>query len=281
METHVFLAVLVAAAFHATWNAMLKLDLAPLRAITLISVGAGAVTLPLLPFVDLPAPGAWIYIFASLAIHMLYYIALGEAYRTGDLGLVYPIARGSAPLLTAAGAALLYGERLGAVGSTGIVVLAAGIMMLSLKGGRAGERLDVRAIGFALATAATIAAYTLVDAKGGRVSANPAAYIVWLFVLDGLMMLLFGWWTWGRAINDDLGTYWKLVVIGGGLSMIAYGIAIWAMTKAPVALVAALRETSVLFAAVIGMVFLREPVVAMRIIAAVVVMAGMVLVRLR
>ena len=166
METHVFFAVLLAAAFHASWNAMLKLNLEPLKAITLISIGAGLATLPILPFVDLPTSGAWIYIVASLALHLVYYLALGEAYRTGDPGQVYPIARGSAPLLTVAGATVLFGENIGGIGMLGIAVLAAGIMMLSLKGGRAGETIDVRAVGFALLTAATIAAYTLVDGKG-------------------------------------------------------------------------------------------------------------------
>jgi multidrug transporter EmrE-like cation transporter len=137
MDAFVFFAVLTAALFHALWNAGLKVRISPGIAITLMSVVAGAVALPL-PFVfGLPAPASWPYLAASLAIHLLYYIALAEAYRTGDLGQVYPIARGSAPLMTAIGSALLLGEALGLLGWTGVVVLTSGVALLSLRGAHA------------------------------------------------------------------------------------------------------------------------------------------------
>lgn len=281
MTTTVFLAVLAAAVLHAGWNAMIKVKLEPLLAITLISIGCGVAAAPLLAFVDMPDPAAWPYIGASLAIHLVYYGALGEAYRTGDLGQIYPIARGSAPLMTAVGATFLLDEHLGPVGSFGILVLASGIIMLSLKGGRDNARFQFRAIGFALLTAASIALYTLVDGVGGRIGSSPMPYIVWLVFLDGAMMLIFGLIKYPREMRGVPPRTALLLLIGGIMSATAYAIAIWAMAQAPIALVAALRETSVLFAAVIGIVILREPIIPLRIFAALVVVAGIVLVRLR
>ena len=282
MDAFVFFAVLAAAAFHAGWNALLKVRLAPLTTISLISAACGIVVLPLVAFVDLPEAGAWPFIFMSLALHLVYYIALAEAYRFGDLSQVYPIARGTAPLITALGAALWLGEPLGLVGWLGVVLLGAGIMALAIR--RRGPGLDVfhgRSVAFALLTAATIAAYTLVDGTGARIGPSPAPYIVWLFLLDGVMMAAFGLLRMPAAMIQGAKSSWRMVLAGGALSTAAYALAIWAMTVAPIALVAALRETSVLFAALIGIVFLREPVYGLRIIAGCVVLAGIVLLRLR
>jgi drug/metabolite transporter (DMT)-like permease len=279
MELHVFLAVLFAAACHAGWNALLKLRLEPLLALSLIAAASGLVMIVLVPIVDLPPPEAWKFIFASLAIHMVYYVSLGEAYRTGDLSQVYPIARGAAPLMTALGAWQWHGEMLGTNGWFGVFILATGIMVLSLKGGT--NRFDLRAVGFALITALSISAYTLADGTGARIGNSPFPYIVWLFVLDGLMMLLFGLVYFRRRFISEFRQSWHLVLGGGALSAAAYAIAIWAMTQAPIAMVAALRETSVLFAAVIGVVVLHEPIRPIRIAAAVLVMSGMLLLRFR
>lgn len=281
MEPHVFAAVLFAGLLHAGWNAMIKVRLEPLLAITLISSAACLVVAPAAPFVPFPVASAWPYIIASLVIHAGYYYGLAQAYRAGDLGHMYPIARGSAPLMTALGAFVLLGESPGWRGTLGVLILTAGIMLLALKGGRAGAAFDRRAVSFALLTAVTIAAYTLVDGVGARQGPEPLAYIYWLLLTDGLMMLLFGIVYFGReGFRQPLRT-WALLAVAGIMSMAAYAIAIWAMSQAPIALVAALRETSVMFAALIGIVVLREPVVPMRLVAAVVVMVGMVLVRLR
>ena len=281
METHVFLAVLAAAALHAGWNALLKLRLEPLMAITLISIAAGLVAVPVLPFVPLPHAAAWPYILASLALHMIYYLALGEAYRTGELSRVYPIARGSAPLITAIGATVLVGERLGTVGALGIVILATGILLLSFRRGEAISRVDLRPVGFALLTAFSIAAYTLVDGIGARLAGSATPYAAWLFALDGIMMLAFGLWKWPATLAPEFRKNAVMMLAGGAMSMVAYAIAIWAMTQAPIALVGALRETSVLFAALIGVVFLREPLLASRIVAAALVVLGIIIVRLK
>jgi drug/metabolite transporter (DMT)-like permease len=278
MEPHVFAAVLFAAACHAGWNALLKLRLEPLLALSLISAAAGLVMVVFVPFVGLPAPGAWIYIAASLAIHLVYYVSLGEAYRTGDLSQVYPIARGCAPLITMLGGWIGLGEALSLVSLLGVVVLAMGILLLTLKDGLAA--FDRRAAGFAFITACSISAYTLADGIGARVGADPFAYIVWLFVLDGLMMVAFGLIRFRRVFIGEARQSWRLVLGGGALSAAAYAIAIWAMTQAPIALVAALRETSVLFAAALGVVLLREPLLWSRIAAAGLVLIGLVCLRL-
>src|SRR5262249_22753599 len=212
---------------------------------------AGVVALPFAPLVGLPSPKAWPFVFASLAIHLGYYVALAEAYRFGDLSQVYPLARGSAPLITALGGTVWLGEALGFTGWAGVIILAVGIILLSIRG-KNFNRIDARPIGFALLTSVTIATYTLVDGIGARIAGSAAPYIVWLFVLDGIMMLCFGVWQVGRGLANAVSGNWQMVLAGGALSAAAYGIAIWAMTKAPIALVAALRETSVLFASAIG-----------------------------
>src|SRR5215472_14224371 len=166
MENVVFLAVLFAAACHATWNALIKVGLDPLSTTTLISIGSAIVALVLIPFVGLPAWGAWPWLIASVAIHLVYFASLIESYRTGDLGQVYPIARGSAPLLTAAATTIFVGEKLSLIGWMGIVALVAGVLSLSARGGRELAEVDRRAVGFALFTALTICAYSVVDGVG-------------------------------------------------------------------------------------------------------------------
>lgn len=281
MDLAVFLAVLAAAAFHAGWNALVKFKVEPLLAICLISVACGAATFPFLVFVGVPAPASWPFIAASLAIHLVYYTALAEAYRAGDLGQVYPIARGSAPLLTAVGALLLFGENLSPRAWVGVAALGSGILLLALRGGRALAKFNGRSVAFALLTALSIAAYTLLDGRGARLSGAVGGYVVWLFVLDGVMMLAFGAWWYGMAPMLSVSrSSWPLVLGGACLATVSYAIAIWAMTVAPIALVAAVRETSVLFAGLLAIVMLKEPVVPLRIVAAGIVVAGLVLIRL-
>src|SRR5690242_8832015 len=146
MTNIVFLAVLFAAACHAGWNALIKVGLDPLATTALISLGSGIVALVLLPFVGAPAVAAWPYLIASVFIHLVYFASLIESYRTGDLGQVYPLARGSAPLMTAGVATLFVGERLAAIGWAGIAALVVGVLLLSLRGGRDLVRIDKRAV---------------------------------------------------------------------------------------------------------------------------------------
>lgn len=280
MEWHVFLAVVAAAALHAGWNALLKLNLEPLVAISLISVACGIVALPLVPFVALPHPASWPFVLASLGLHVVYYLALAQAYRHGDLGQVYPIARGAAPLQTALGAGLVASEALSGPAWAGLLVLTSGIMLMSLAGGRSIRVVNWRGVGFALLTASAIAAYSLVDGVGARLAGTAISYIVWLLLLDGLMMLVFGLWLRGGAFIRAFAGSWPVVMVGGAMSSAAYGIVIWAMTVAPIALVAALRETSVLFAAMISVALLGEPLRAARVAAVALAFVGVVLIRM-
>jgi drug/metabolite transporter (DMT)-like permease len=182
MENFVFLAILFAAACHAGWNALIKVGLDPLSTATLIAIGSGLVALAFVPLSGFPATVAWSWLIASVLIHLLYFGALIESYRTGDLGQIYPIARGSAPLMTAAATTLLVGEKLSFRGWCGIVVLVAGVFLLMARGGRKLTRIDRRAVGFALITALTISAYSVVDGIGARLAGNPAAYALFLFI---------------------------------------------------------------------------------------------------
>jgi len=280
MELHVFLAVLFGAACHAGWNAFLKVKLEPFSAIALIAIMSAIVVLPVLPFVGVPVPEAWPWIAASVAFHLGYFIALTEAYRLGDMGQVYPIARGSAPLMTALVSTMVVGEAIGLRGWLGVIILTAGVFLLSLRGGR-NVHFERRAVLFALATAVTICGYSVVDGIGARTAQNAHVYTVWLFVFDGLMMLVLVLWRRGRPVLAEYAGFWKIGLIGGTLSLAAYWIAIWAMTVAPIALVAALRETSVLFGSLIAVVVLKEPLHRARIIAALMIVGGLVLIRLQ
>lgn len=281
MDLFVFIAVLTGAACHAGWNALLKLNLEPAIATVLVAMASGLVVVPLVPLTGMPNAAAWPFIVASVVIHVGYYLTLAEAYRKGDLGQIYPIARGTAPLVTAVIATALLGETLGMFGWTGIAVLAAGIVLLALRGARRARQLDGRSVGFALLTAATITAYTLVDGVGARVAGSAAAYAVWLFLSSGAVMTLYGFWRVGPRLAGHLATNWTIALGGAALSTAAYGIAIWAMTVAPIALVAALRETSVLFATLLATLLLREPWLAARIVAMLMVLAGALLLRVR
>jgi drug/metabolite transporter (DMT)-like permease len=281
METFVFVAVLFAAACHAGWNALIKVGLDPLSTTTLISVGSGIVALAFSPFVGAPAWAAWPWLVASVVIHLVYFASLIESYRTGDLGQVYPIARGSAPLMTAAVTSIFVGEKLSALGWTGIFVLVAGVLLLSARGGRHLAEIDRRAIGFALFTALTICAYSVVDGIGARLSANPNAYSVWLFIGIAVVMVPYALYRDGRDVIPAMQGFWLRGFAGGGLQVLSYGIAIWAMTVAPIAIVATLRETSVLFGALIAVIVLKEPLRAVRVIAASLIVCGLVLIRLQ
>jgi len=280
MDSFVFVAVLFAAACHAGWNATIKGGLDPLTTTVLISIGAAIVSLGFLPVTGLPAAAAWPWCAASVLIHLVYFAALIESYRAGDMGQVYPIARGSAPLMTAVATTAFIGERLGLLGWCGILLLAAGVLLLSLRGGRDLARLDRTAVGFALFTAVTICAYSVVDGVGARLSGSANAYSVMLFVGIGPVMLIYALARRGHEVIAAMGQSWGIGLAGGGLQLGSYGIAIWAMTVAPIAIVAALRESSVLFGAVIAVVFLKEPLRAGRVAAALMIVAGLALIRL-
>ena len=281
MDLFVFAAVLFAAACHAGWNASIKWTLDPFATTVLIAACAGVVALAAAPFAGVPAPPSWPWLIASIVVHLLYFACLIEGYRSGDMGQVYPIARGGAPLMTAVVTTLFVNEPLGLAAWGGIVLLALGVLLLSLRGGRDIAALDRRAVGFALITAVTICAYSVVDGVGARLAGpgNAAAYACALFIGNAALVLIYGVARRGAAILSAMRFAWKIGLIGGALTTASYTIAIWAMTVAPIAIVAALRETSVLFGAAIAVAFLGEPLRASRVVAALMIVGGLVLIR--
>src|SRR6266852_274674 len=208
MDPLVFAAVLFAAACHAGWNATIKRGLDPLATTVLISIGAAVVSAVFLPVVGLPAVASWPWCIASVLIHLFYFAALIESYRAGDMGQVYPIARGSAPLMTATATTVFIGERLGLLGWCGISLLVAGVVLLSLRGGGELAKLDRKAVGFALFTAVTICAYSVVDGMGARLAGSANAYTAALFVGIGPVMVLYALARGGRAAITPMRHHW-------------------------------------------------------------------------
>lgn len=280
MTTFVFLAVLFGALCHAGWNVLIKVGINPLAAAALITAGSGLVAVAALPFTGNPAAEAWPWLGASVVIHFFYFASLVESYRTGDLGQVYPIARGAAPLMTAAAATFVVAEPLALGSWIGIAILAAGVVLLSARGGRDIATIDLRAVGFALLTAVTICAYSVVDGVGARASGNPESYVLWLQLCNAVLLMAYTVWRDGREVVVTMRRFWVRALVGGVLQVLSYGIALWAMTLAPIAVVAALRETSVLFGAAIAVVVLKEPLRVVRIVAAIMIVGGLVLIRL-
>jgi len=281
MANFVFLAVLFAAACHAGWNALIKGGLDPLSSATLIVAGATVFSFAAVFFVPLPAAASWPYLVASSVIHLFYFAGLAEAYRTGDLGQVYPIARGAAPLMTAVAGTFIVGEHLGVLAWCGIVALAFGVLLLSLRGGRDLAKLDRRAVGFALFTAVKICVYTVVDGVGARLAGNPVSYVLWGFIGICVCLAPYALWRNGHRLLADLAHFWQRGLAGGALQVVSYGVALWAMTLAPIAIIASLRETSVLFGALIAVLVLKEPLRAVRVAAALLIVTGLVLIRLQ
>jgi phosphonate utilization associated putative membrane protein len=271
-------AVLFGALLHASWNAMVKSSSDKALDTAVIHLTGSVVALPMLFVVGLPNRESWPFILSSVVIHIGYYIALTGAYKHGDLGLTYPLMRGTAPLLVALSASVTVGETLSPLSWAGVLGISCGVLALGLSR----HAMDSpRAVAFALTNAVVIAVYTVVDALGARASGNALQYVVALFVLDGWPFALLvlhrrGFaraWPYARARAP-------LALVGASASLGSYGIALWAMTRAPVATVAALRETSVLFAALIGTWLLKETFTLRRAIGTATIVAGVMALRL-
>ncbi|SAL53455.1 multidrug DMT transporter permease [Caballeronia cordobensis] len=269
--------VLFAALLHASWNAMLHGNRDRFLSMTWMSIAIGVVSVFVVLYLPLPPQAAWPYIVASGLVHIAYNLSLVRAYRRGDLAQAYPIARGSSPMLVTLGAALFAHEGIGGLHALGIALISCGIMALALQGGRV-SRAGALA---ALTTGVTIAIYTVIDGIGVRLSEGEAVtYTAWMFMFYWFMPVIFvakrglpALWTPLRDAPMAVGSS----LAGGLVSIAAYGIVIWAMQAGAMGAVSALRETSVVFAALIGRVFLQEPVSAKRWLACVVVAAGAVL----
>lgn len=278
MPTSVFVMVIASAALHAGWNALLKIGLDRFLTASLIQIGAGAVALLALPFVPMPNAAAWPWIVLSALLHIGYNVFLSRAYQYGDLGQVYPLSRGSSPLLVAGLSVLLLGELLPGGQLFGLAVLVAGIWLMAVRGGSGKASRGLLLC--ALMTALFIASYTLVDASGARANGDPLSYSLWLFAVNGWVMALVILGKRGPRVVRELGPHWRAGLVGGSMSMLAYTIVIWAMTQAPVALVSALRETSVVFALLIGRLWLGESLPPIRLLACLIILAGVALMKL-
>lgn len=279
MTVTVFLVVLAAAAMHAFWNALVKVNLDRFMSVTLMTLGMGVLALLVLPFVEPPGWQVWPFILASVIFHMGYRTGLMLAYESGDFAQTYPLARGTAPLLAALGGIFVVAEVPGPVTVFGILLLSAGTLIMSFRGGAHLEKLNLRAVGFALFTSVFIACYTLSDGSGVRLATSAASYAVWLFVCDAAWAFVLCLYFRGRAALPVIARNWKLGLMTGGLSGAAYWLVMWAMTKAPIAAVASLRETSILFAMMISVFALGEKMTAWRSAAALGIVAGVIALR--
>jgi drug/metabolite transporter (DMT)-like permease len=263
--------VLLAAILHATWNAMLHGNADRFLSMTWMSVCIGVVSVVAIPFLPLPHAGAWPSIIASGLVHIAYNMALVRAYRTGDLGETYPIARGSSPMLVALGAALFAREHPGVLPIIGIVLVSGGIISLALQRGNVSRK----GAWAAFLTGATIAVYTVIDGIGVRASGDATAYTAWMFAFYLLMPPLFIAMRGVRALRAPTNVIVQNAA-GGLVSIAAYGIVIWAMQYGAMGAVSALRETSVVFAALIGRMFLHEKLTARRLLSCCVIAIGAV-----
>jgi drug/metabolite transporter (DMT)-like permease len=279
MEIHVFLVVLMAALFHATWNAFVKLNGDRLLFMAVMMMGSGFLALFSLPLVALPLPESWSYILLSILIHQGYNFCLLGAYRYGDLSHVYPISRGSAPLIVAFVSVFVIGEALTRQGFWAVIIVGLGIMSLALT--RNVNRLrDPWAITFALSTGAFIAGYTIVDGLGARLAGSGHSYAAWLLALEWIPITVFAVLTRGSTALPYVGRIWKPAALLGVANLAAYWAVIWAMTIAPIALVAALRETSIVFALIFGVVFLKEGLSLTRLASTMAILVGMVMLKI-
>jgi len=272
MALDLALLVLLSAFLHASWNAIVKMGNDPLATQALVFGTAALLMLLATPFLPLPPPAARPFLLGSVGVHLAYLILLAAAYRHGDLSLVYPIARGVAPMLVAGLALVWPGEMLSPVETGGVVLVSAGIVLLAFsRGGAHGST-----VALALATGITIAVFTLLDGLGARRTGAVAPYLAWLFVLQGIAFSALAVLWRGRAALAAIRTNWRRGVPGGLIAVAGYGIAVWAMTQTTLAPVAALRESGVIMAAAMGTLWLGEPFGGRRILAAAIVFAGVV-----
>jgi drug/metabolite transporter (DMT)-like permease len=277
MTPDIFLIVLFAAIMHALWNAVIKG--ATDRTITfgLVSAGHTVPAVLMLPFVPLHDPVLLPYIAASTVIHWGYYYFLNTGYRFGDLSFVYPVARGMAPLLVAIPAFIWLGEALPPGAWAGMVCISAGILILGVR--RNGSGASLPALMMALLTGGTIALYSLVDGVGVRLAEQALTYIVWLFIAEGFV-ILYIFLPRMERLRAQTRRQVMIGLAGGILSALAYALALYAKSKAPLGMVSALRETSVIFAAMIGLIWFGEGPARPRMIAAAMVAAGIVMLAL-
>lgn len=273
MSLGIFCAVLLAALLHASWNAIVKLGGDKLLTTLLVTGWAAVISALALPWLPLPAAESWPWLAASTLLQTAYYMLVARAYHVADMSLSYPLMRGCAPLLVALAGSVILGEHLPASGWAGIALISTGILCMAGSGNRRNLQLP-------LFIAVVIATYTLVDAQGARLSGNALSYTLWLFLLSGLPLPVWALFARRSQLLTYLRGNWLRSLIGGVGTTTSYAIALWAMTLAPVAIIAALRETSILFALLISAVLLKERISRRRMGAALLMVIGVVALRL-
>lgn len=270
--------VLVAAFLHASWNAIVKGGQNKLYEITLVTIGGGVLAGCTLPFLDLPARESWPLLALSSAIHFLYHLCIPAAYARMDLSYGYTLMRGTAPLFTTL-VLLSMGTPLSTGGAVGIACLCGGVLALSWDSFRTG-RANVQGTLIALGTACIIMGYTLSDGFGARASGNALSYTAWIFFLNTFPITSYVLWRYHRDFIPYARSRVGMCLLSGGCGVGSYGIALWAMTHAPIPLVAALRETSVVFGMLLGVVILKEPFTKARAFAVALMLCGTAAIRL-
>jgi drug/metabolite transporter (DMT)-like permease len=278
LSSEIIAVVLVAALMHAGWNTIAKLNAARAGDAVIVGIMAGWPGLLVLPWAGVPDRAAWLQVAASVVIHFFYFRALARAYAGGELSVAYPLMRGVPPLLVAAVAATVFGERLSLPAWTAVLLLIAGVLLLGWDGMRKGALRGASAR-FVLLQIAIIASYTLIDGSGVRASGSALAYIVWMFLLTAVVLAVAAPGSL-RALHREGTSALAVAAVGGLFTFGSYGVALWAMTRAPVALVAALRETSILFGAGLGAWLLRERFGARRWVAVAMILGGVAGMRL-
>lgn len=271
--------VLAAAVLHALWNAMAHRSGDRLAGFALMNTATLACGAALACLVPLPDPAAWPFVAASTVLQVGYQLLLLQAYRLGDFGQMYPIARGTSPLVVALLSVTVLGRSLPAGQAAGVLVISLGLAGLALAGGLPG-RTQLPALGAALGTGVLIAGYTVVDGTGVRRAGGTAGYLAWMFLAQGAVMLLVALAVRGRPLLTAMRRRPRQGLAGGVMSLVAYGLVVWAQTAGDLATIAALRETSILIAALIGAFVLREPLGRSRLAAGAAVLAGIVVLRL-
>lgn len=280
MTTEVLCAVLLGALLHAAWNAMIRRSSDGSRDTVLVVCAAAFIAALALPFTAAPARASWPYLAASGLIHVVYFMLVARAYRHAELSFAYPVMRGTAPALSALAAALLLAEWPAPGHWLGIAMISGGVVLMAADSWRQSHAPKGKALLFPLVTAATIVVYTLVDGTGTRLSGNAAAYTAWVFLLTALPLLALSLARDARDTAQHWRKRWPYGLIGGACTLGSYGLALWAMTQAPIGLVAALRETSVAFGVLIAVAVLGERISRNRWIALAVIVCGSALIKL-
>ncbi len=278
IETHVLLVVLLAAALHATWNALVKGASDKLISMTAVVLGHAPFAMLALPFVPFPDPASFPYIVGGAALHVGYQLFLLWAYRQGDLTQVYPIARGTAPLIVAGFSVLVFREQLSTMQFVAIATIGCGIMSLVLVRGSQGMHNPVGAA-LALITGCFVAGYSMVDGYGARASGSPVGFYAWETLLNAATFAVIVAITSPGALQKTIRSHKKMMAVGGGASFAAYALVVWAFTQAPIAVVTALRETSIVFALLIGVFFLKERLNLVKLVSAMLTMLGALMLR--